>query len=59
MENNRIYPVLPLRNVIVFPNTVLPIFVGRRKSLLSLEESLKKRQVDSFNNSKKRGGRRT
>ncbi len=42
MENKRIYPVLPLRNVIVFPNTVLPIFVGRRKSLLSLEESLKK-----------------
>lgn len=42
MENKRIYPVLPLRNVVVFPNTVLPIFVGRRKSLLSLEESLKK-----------------
>ncbi|MGB9843115.1 MAG: endopeptidase La [Caldisericia bacterium] len=42
MENKRIYPVLPLRNVVVFPNTVLPIFVGRRKSLSSLEESLKK-----------------
>ncbi len=42
MENKRIYPVLPLRNVVVFPNTVLPIFVGRRTSLLSLEESLKK-----------------
>lgn len=42
MENKRIYPVLPLRNVVVFPNTVLPIFVGRRKSLASLEESLKK-----------------
>jgi len=42
MENKRIYPVLPLRNVVVFPSTVLPIFVGRRKSLLSLEDSLKK-----------------
>ncbi len=42
MENKRIYPILPLRNVVVFPSTVLPIFVGRRKSLLSLEDSLKK-----------------
>lgn len=42
MEYKRIYPVLPLRNVVVFPNTVLPIFVGRRRSLASLEESLKK-----------------
>ncbi|MGQ9844662.1 MAG: endopeptidase La [Caldisericia bacterium] len=42
MENKKIYPVLPLRNVVVFPNTVLPIFVGRRRSLYSLEESLKK-----------------
>lgn len=42
MENKKIYPVLALRNVVVFPNTVIPIFVGRRKSLYSLEESLKK-----------------
>lgn len=42
MKNKKIYPVLPLRNVVVFPNTVLPIFVGRRRSLYSLEESLKK-----------------
>lgn len=42
MENKRIYPVLPLRNVVVFPSMVLPIFVGRRKSLYSLEESIKK-----------------
>lgn len=42
MENKKIYPVLPLRNVVVFPNTVLPVFVGRRRSLASLEESLKK-----------------
>lgn len=42
MENKKFYPVLPLRNVVVFPNTVLPIFVGRRRSLYSLEESLKK-----------------
>lgn len=42
MEEKRIYPVLPLRNVVVFPHTVLPIFVGRRKSLASFEEAMKK-----------------
>jgi ATP-dependent Lon protease len=42
MEEKKIYPVLPLRNVVVFPHTVLPIFVGRRKSLASFEESMKK-----------------
>ncbi|MDI6861453.1 MAG: endopeptidase La [Caldisericia bacterium] len=42
MEEKRVYPVLPLRNVVVFPHTVLPIFVGRRKSLASFEEAMKK-----------------
>lgn len=42
MEEKRIYPVLPLRNVVVFPHTVLPIFVGRRKSLALLKRQLKK-----------------
>lgn len=42
MEEKRIYPILPLRNVVVFPHTVLPIFVGRRKSLASFEEAMKK-----------------
>lgn len=42
MEEKRIYPVLPLRNVVVFPHTVLPIFVGRKKSLASFEEAMKK-----------------
>lgn len=42
MEEKKIYPVLPLRNVVVFPHTVLPIFVGRRKSLTSFEEAMKK-----------------
>ncbi|MBC7195019.1 MAG: LON peptidase substrate-binding domain-containing protein, partial [Caldisericia bacterium] len=42
MEEKRIYPVLPLRNVVVFPHTVLPIFVGRRRSLAAFEESMKK-----------------
>ena len=31
-------PVLPLRNIVVFPNMIVPLFVGRDKSVNALEE---------------------
>ena len=33
-------PLLPLRDVVVFPNMVIPLFVGREKSILALEASM-------------------
>ncbi|MGU9962274.1 MAG: endopeptidase La, partial [Candidatus Puniceispirillales bacterium WSBS_2018_MAG_OTU23] len=32
------YPVLPLRDIVVFPHMVVPLFVGRTKSVRALEE---------------------
>ncbi|MEI4470105.1 endopeptidase La [Frigidibacter sp. MR17.24] len=32
------YPVLPLRDIVVFPHMVVPLFVGREKSVRALEE---------------------
>ena len=40
------YPLLPLRNVVVFPKMIVPLFVGREKSVKALEEVVKsKRQL--------------
>src|SRR6266851_9874886 len=32
------YPVLPLRDIVVFPHMIVPLFVGRGKSIRALEE---------------------
>ena len=36
-QGNR-YPVLPLRDIVVFPHMIVPLFVGREKSVNALEE---------------------
>ena len=37
-EDVAIYPVLPLRDIVVFPHMIVPLFVGREKSIRALEE---------------------
>src|SRR5262249_44994258 len=37
----RTYPVLPLRDTVVFPRMIAPLFVGRKKSILALEEGMR------------------
>jgi ATP-dependent Lon protease len=39
-EQTQVYSLLPLRDIIVFPHMVVPLFVGREKSIRALEEAM-------------------
>ena len=41
LGETRAYPVLPMRDIVVFPHMIAPLFVGRRKSILALEEVMR------------------
>ena len=41
MEVKITQPLLPLRDIVVFPNMVIPLFVGRDKSITALNEVMK------------------
>ncbi|MCF8054772.1 MAG: endopeptidase La [Deltaproteobacteria bacterium] len=40
-ENTLMMPLLPLRDVVVFPHMIIPLFVGRAKSIAALEVAMK------------------
>jgi len=52
-ESNQLIPVLPLRDVVVYPHMVIPLFVGREKSILALEASMSDKKKNIVISSKK------
>ena len=40
-DRDKVYPVLPLRDIVVFPSMIVPLFVGREKSVRALEEVMR------------------
>ncbi|MBU4485034.1 endopeptidase La [bacterium] len=41
-EGTTLVPLLPLRDIVVFPHMVVPLFVGREKSIAALDEAMNK-----------------
>jgi ATP-dependent Lon protease len=41
LNKDALYPVLPLRDIVVFPHMIVPLFVGREKSVRALEDVMK------------------
>jgi ATP-dependent Lon protease len=42
MQSTRVLPLLPLRDIVVFPHMVAPLFVGRTKSVNALSDAMNK-----------------
>ncbi len=41
IQSSPVHPVLPLRDIVVFPHMIVPLFVGREKSVRALEEVMR------------------
>ncbi|MGH7075087.1 MAG: endopeptidase La, partial [Stellaceae bacterium] len=41
LPRGNLFPILPLRDIVVFPHMIVPLFVGREKSVRALEDVMK------------------
>ena len=41
MKTSYLKPILPLRDIVIFPSMIVPLFVGREKSIKALQEVMK------------------
>ena len=41
MKPSYVKPLLPLRDIVIFPSMVVPLFVGREKSIKALQDAMK------------------
>ena len=39
----KLYPFMPLRDIVIFPHMVAPLVVGRKKSIQALEDAMEKK----------------
>ncbi len=39
----KLYPLMPLRDLVIFPHMVAPLVVGRKKSVAALEDAMEKK----------------
>ena len=39
----KLYPLMPLRDIVIFPHMVAPLVVGRKQSIQALEDAMEKK----------------
>jgi ATP-dependent Lon protease, bacterial type len=42
MNNLKVLPLMPLRELVVFPQTAVPLFIGRAKSIVAIDKAYQK-----------------
>ena len=58
LARGALYPVLPLRDIVVFPHMIVPLFVGREKSVRALEDVMQDDKQILLRHAEKRGAGR-
>ncbi|MFC1832315.1 endopeptidase La [Thermodesulfobacteriota bacterium] len=43
LSGTKLYPLMPLRDIVIFPHMVAPLVVGRKQSIQALEDAMEKR----------------